>query len=183
MRLHTTDLLTEGLNDALSAAGLPAVGAMFWEVPRDERHGDYATNVAMTLARAARQPPRKIAEAIVAHFPPSAAVERLEIAGPGFVNVFLSPAWCGRALSPRVRLGQPHRSAGHRQCARGRRGRCARADPPVPGPHGRDAVLRQRRRQPVPCPRALFRRAPASGPGRSDRAAGGVLPWRVPPRP
>jgi hypothetical protein len=51
MRLHTTDLLTEGLKDALSAAGLPAVGDVFWEVPRDERHGDYATNVAMTLAR------------------------------------------------------------------------------------------------------------------------------------
>ena len=42
MRLHTTDLLTEGLKDALSAAGLPAVGDIFWEVPRDERHGDYA---------------------------------------------------------------------------------------------------------------------------------------------
>src|SRR5580765_2167151 len=98
MRLHTTDLLTEGLKDALSAAGLPAVGDIFWEVPRDERHGDYATNVAMTLARAARQPPRKVAEAIVAHFPRSAAVERLEIAGPGFVNVFLSPAWCAREL-------------------------------------------------------------------------------------
>jgi arginyl-tRNA synthetase len=74
MRLQNTDLLTEGLNDALSTAGLPAVGAMFWEVPRDERHGDYATNVAMTLARAARQTPRKVAEAIVSHFPKIAAV-------------------------------------------------------------------------------------------------------------
>jgi arginyl-tRNA synthetase len=111
MRLHTTDLLTEGLNDALSAAGLPAVGAMFWEVPRDERHGDYATNVAMTLARAARQPPRKVAEAIVSHFPKIAAVERLEIAGPGFVNVFLSPAWCARALGDLLRQGATYGGA------------------------------------------------------------------------
>src|SRR6185295_4257328 len=111
MRLHTTDLLTEGLNDALSAAGLPAVGAMFWEVPRDERHGDYATNVAMTLARAARQPPRKVAEAIVSHFPRIAAVERLEIAGPGFVNVFLSSAWCARALGDILSQGTTYGGA------------------------------------------------------------------------
>ena len=111
MRLDTTDLLTEGLNDALSAAGLPAVGAMFWEVPRDERHGDYATNVAMTLARAARQPPRKVAEAIVSHFPKIAAVERLEIAGPGFINVFLSPAWCARALGDILSQGATYGGA------------------------------------------------------------------------
>jgi arginyl-tRNA synthetase len=111
MRLHTTDLLTEGLKDALSAAGLPAVGDIFWEVPRDERHGDYASNVAMTLARAARQPPRKVAEAIVAHFPRSAAVERLEIAGPGFVNVFLSPAWCARALGDILSKGAAYGGA------------------------------------------------------------------------
>ena len=105
MRLHTTDLLTEGLKDALSAAGLPAVGDISWEVPRDERHGDYASNVAMTLARTARQPPRKVAEAIVSHFPRIAAVERLEIAGPGFVNVFLTPAWCARALGDLLSQG------------------------------------------------------------------------------
>ncbi len=111
MRPHTTDLLTEGLKNALSAAGLPAGGDIFWEVPRDERHGDYATNAAMTLARAARQPPRKVAEAIVAHFPRSAAVERLEIAGPGFVNVFLSPAWCARALGDILSQGATYGGA------------------------------------------------------------------------
>ena len=111
MRLHTTDLLTEGLKDALSAAGLPTVGDILWEVPREERHGDYATNAAMTLARAARQPPRKVAEAIVAHFPRSAAVERLEIAGPGFVNVFLSPAWCARALGEILSQGATYGGA------------------------------------------------------------------------
>ena len=101
MRLHTTDLLTEGLNDALSAAGLPAVGDMFWEVPRDERHGDYATNVAMTLAReAARQPPRKIAEAIVAHFPQIAGRRAPRDRGPRL-----------RQRLPRARAGARARSA------------------------------------------------------------------------
>src|SRR5262249_10942482 len=52
----------------------------------------------MSLARQARRPPRAVAELIVAHFPETAAVERLEIAGPGFLNVFLRPSWCAEAL-------------------------------------------------------------------------------------
>jgi arginyl-tRNA synthetase len=67
-------------------------------VPRQPEHGDYATNAAMTLARAAKRPPRQIAELIVEHFPSCPEVERLEVAGPGFLNVFLSPAWCAGAL-------------------------------------------------------------------------------------
>ena len=99
MRLTITDLLSDGLKAALHAAGLPAGSDVSWDVPRDERHGDYATNVALTLARSARQAPRKVAEAIVAHFPAMPAVERLEIAGPGVLNVFLHPAWCASALN------------------------------------------------------------------------------------
>src|SRR5262249_35813727 len=64
----------------------------------EARHGDYATNAAMALAREARRPPRKIAESVVANFPKTPAVDRLEIAGPGFLNVFLSPRWCADAL-------------------------------------------------------------------------------------
>src|SRR5262245_65889352 len=93
-----TEYLTEALKRALDGAGLPVPEALLWEPPRDERHGDYATNVAMTLAREARQAPRRVAEAIVSHFPKTAAVDRLEIAGPGFLNVFLSPAWCAESL-------------------------------------------------------------------------------------
>src|SRR5215510_12110762 len=93
-----TDLLTEALREALGGAGLPVPPSVFWEPPRESRHGDYATNVAMTLAREARQAPRRVAEAIVSHFPKTAAVDRLEIAGPGFLNVFLSPAWCAESL-------------------------------------------------------------------------------------
>ena len=100
MRLHTTDLLTEGLKDALSAAGLPAVGDIVWEVPRDERHGDYATNVAMTLARGPRgSRPRKVAEAIVAHFPRSAGRGAPRDRGPRLPQrVPERRRWCARAL-------------------------------------------------------------------------------------
>jgi arginyl-tRNA synthetase len=98
MRLHITEHLGAALREAFARAGLPVPDSVSWEVPRDPRHGDYATNVALTLARAARRPPRAVAEDIVAHFPETSAVERLEVAGPGFLNVFLRPSWCAEAL-------------------------------------------------------------------------------------
>ncbi len=98
MSQSVTERLTEGVLTALQKAGMPAPEGCLWEVPRQGEHGDYATNVAMTLARAARRPPRQVAEQVAANFPPMAEVERVEVAGPGFLNVFLSPAWCASAL-------------------------------------------------------------------------------------
>jgi len=96
--MSLTERLTNGVRTALTAAGLPAIQDCVWEVPRQAEHGDYATNAAMTLARAAKRPPRQIAKAVVAHFPAMPEVARLEIAGPGFINVFLSPTWVAQAL-------------------------------------------------------------------------------------
>ncbi len=99
MGLNVTDQLSEGLHAALRAVGLPPPeGLLLWDVPRDATHGDYATNAAMLLAKPARRPPREVAEQIVANWSPMPAVERVEVAGPGFVNVFLSPVWCREAL-------------------------------------------------------------------------------------
>ena len=111
MSLNITDSLSDALRHALDAAGLPAPSEVQWEIPRESRHGDYATNVAMSLAREARRPPRKIAEAIVASFPKTAVVDRVEIAGPGFLNVFLSPAWCAEALHEVLDIGEIERIA------------------------------------------------------------------------
>ena len=108
MSLNITDSLSDALRHALDAAGLPAPSEVQWEIPRESRHGDYATNVAMPLAREARRPPRKIAEAIVASFPKTAVVDRVEIAGPGFLNVFLSPAWCAEALHEVLAAGEEY---------------------------------------------------------------------------
>nr|WP_301288459.1 arginine--tRNA ligase [Natronospira proteinivora] len=64
------------------------------ERARDRKHGDFASNLAMMLAKPARKNPRALAQAIVDHLPGSALVDRVEIAGPGFINFFLSPqAW------------------------------------------------------------------------------------------
>jgi arginyl-tRNA synthetase len=113
-----TDRLTEGVRTALARAELPAVDDCAWEVPRQTGHGDYATNVAMQLARPAKKAPTQIADAIVRHFPPMPEVERVEIAGPGFLNVFLSPAWCASTLRDVLDAGEGY---GRGTAAAGRR--------------------------------------------------------------
>ncbi|HYH42427.1 MAG TPA: arginine--tRNA ligase, partial [Burkholderiales bacterium] len=57
---------------------------------KDPLHGDYACNIALQLARVLKRKPREIAEAIVAALPPSPLIEKAEIAGAGFINIFLS---------------------------------------------------------------------------------------------
>jgi len=77
-------------------------------VPREESHGDYATNAAMVLARRARRAPRQIAELIVRHFPVVPAVDKLDVAGPGFINVTLAPDWCRAALAGILEAGSAY---------------------------------------------------------------------------
>ncbi|MEO6185844.1 MAG: arginine--tRNA ligase [Steroidobacteraceae bacterium] len=60
------------------------------ERTRDAANGDFATNLAMRLAKAARKPPRELAQAIVAVLPASPHVTRVEIAGAGFINFYLA---------------------------------------------------------------------------------------------
>ena len=67
--------------------------------PNDPAHGDYATNVALRLAPERKRPPRELAEEIAAAAARLPEVERAEVAGPGFVNLFLAPAWFGEALA------------------------------------------------------------------------------------
>ncbi len=82
--------LRQGLASALAAAGIDAgdrLEKVELAIPRERSHGDWTTNLAMILAKAAKQPPRAVAEAIAKHFPlegtPFSAVE---VAGPGFLN-------------------------------------------------------------------------------------------------
>ena len=70
------------------------------ENTRDPAHGDLATNVAMMHAKAAQIAPRALAEKLIEHLPASEAIEAVEIAGPGFINVRLAK---GAAFEPVVR--------------------------------------------------------------------------------
>lgn len=64
------------------------------EVPKDKNHGDFATNAAMMLTKQAKMKPRDIAQAIVDNLSKeSNLIEKVEIAGPGFINFYLSQNW------------------------------------------------------------------------------------------
>src|ERR1039457_863475 len=77
---------------ALSSGQFPAI---IIEKPAHEEHGDFATNVAMSLARIEKKPPRAIAEALAGRLRGMSDVfERIEIAGPGFINFTMkNKAW------------------------------------------------------------------------------------------
>ncbi|MBW3595496.1 MAG: arginine--tRNA ligase [Actinobacteria bacterium] len=91
-----TDHLAELLASALTAASADGIVSgdlpePFFERPRNRQHGDWATNVALQAAKGGN--PRPIAEALVERLPPSDLVERVDVAGPGFLNFHLAPVW------------------------------------------------------------------------------------------
>ena len=97
------------LGDELIAAGdLPAgidLSRATVEPPRDQAHGDMATNVAMVLAKDAGKKPRDLAETYAAKLRADDLVTKVEIAGPGFINLTLRPAAWIDALRAAVQLG------------------------------------------------------------------------------
>jgi len=76
------------------------------ERPSDAEHGDYATNEALRLAGARRQAPRELAAELVETAQVLPEVERAEIAGPGFVNLFLGDAWFAEAVGEILAAGE-----------------------------------------------------------------------------
>jgi arginyl-tRNA synthetase len=71
-----------------------------FEAPKSKEFGDFACNLAMILAREAGMPPREIAKALVSHLPvDNGLIVRAEVAGPGFINLFLHPSWLQDTLT------------------------------------------------------------------------------------
>ncbi len=91
------ELLTQAVNTAMEKGLLPAaeLPEFIVEVPADVKNGDIASNLALAGARAFKTAPRKIAEAIVECLPTleGSLFQRVEIAGPGFINLFLSDVY------------------------------------------------------------------------------------------
>jgi arginyl-tRNA synthetase len=142
--------IVERLYAALCAAeraGELDLGGAEWptfvlEVPREKAHGDYATNAALPLARPARRAPREVAEVLVRHLDWTGTfVDRIEIAGPGFINFRLDPAWLTAVVREIGQAGDGYgRSAPH-----GRRVNVEYVSANPTGPlhvgHGRNAVV------------------------------------------
>jgi arginyl-tRNA synthetase len=99
------ELLTQALSDALAraqtAGDLPTSLSVELELqtPREPRHGDFATSLAMAVASVTGRPPREVAELLLRHLDlPEGLVETTTIAGPGFINFILSPSWLRRVV-------------------------------------------------------------------------------------
>jgi len=100
IRDEVHELIREGIRRAQEAGALPAFEppAFAVEHPKQAEHGDYATNIALQSARAARMAPRAIAEAIAQHLPQADYVGKVEVAGPGFINITLAPQWLAQQV-------------------------------------------------------------------------------------
>ncbi|MDH3646529.1 MAG: arginine--tRNA ligase [Gammaproteobacteria bacterium] len=111
MREHIEKLIQSALkmlvSGELSADAVPP--SINVERTRDAKHGDFASNIAMVMAKAARCNPRDLADQIINALPDSDSIERAEIAGPGFINFYLAAntrfAVIGRILDQADQFG------------------------------------------------------------------------------
>ncbi|MFN3658954.1 MAG: arginine--tRNA ligase [Pseudolabrys sp.] len=78
------------------------------EPPRDATHGDMATNAAMVLAKDAGKKPRELAEAIAAALRAEPDIDKVDVAGPGFINLTLKPHVWGEALRQAIAAGNDY---------------------------------------------------------------------------
>ncbi|GGK64387.1 arginine--tRNA ligase [Amphritea balenae] len=108
MKQHIADLINTALTTLIEDGTLPAdtQPKIMVENTRDKSHGDFASNIALTLAKAARTNPRELSQKICAALPASDNVEKTEIAGPGFINFFVSDASTGNLI--KVILQEKH---------------------------------------------------------------------------
>jgi len=100
-KAHLTDLFRQALAQFPQAVDLP----LELERPKQSSHGDFACNAAMQLAKALKRNPREVAQSVLASLPASEWVEKAEIAGPGFINVFLKPAAWQRVAKDALAAG------------------------------------------------------------------------------
>ena len=93
MKQHIIGLIEESLRQLKSEKNLDIADGLSVQLERtrDEQHGEFATNVAMVLAKQAGMKPRDLANDIVSHLPASDHIKKVEVAGPGFMNFFLQP--------------------------------------------------------------------------------------------
>ncbi|CAN5902097.1 arginine--tRNA ligase [soil metagenome] len=107
---HLAGLLEAGLGKMRADGALPAQSTAAVELSRPARpeHGEFATNLPLTLAKSARMAPRNLAEQLIAALPDSDLLERAEVAGPGFINFHLAKGWLGATVKDIAALGEAY---------------------------------------------------------------------------
>ncbi len=110
-------LLKEEIEEAVVKAGLAKkeeLPAVVLEVPKDKANGDFATNMAMQLARVAKKAPRMIADDLVANFDKSkASIAKVEIAGPGFINFYMDNSYLTELVPTVLKAGKDYGRTEH----------------------------------------------------------------------
>jgi len=139
LRTQLKELLRQGV-----AAVAPDGAAADVELdrPKQPEHGDFASNVALQLAKAQKRNPRELAKALVAALPASKIVDRVEIAGAGFINIFVAAAARQEVVSDILVAGE---SFGRGESRKGERVMVEFVSANPTGPlhvgHGRQAAL------------------------------------------
>ncbi len=91
MKEQLQDLLIKSLSDLIEQGQLRDLPSKIRiDHTKDKTHGDYATNIALVLAKQTKSDPKKLAQSIVDQLGESELIKKTEIAGPGFINFFLS---------------------------------------------------------------------------------------------
>ncbi|HTV50782.1 MAG TPA: arginine--tRNA ligase [Steroidobacteraceae bacterium] len=142
MRQEIEALLLSATRAALGDAPPLDPALVTLERTREAAHGDFASNIALRLAKSVRGNPRQLAEAIRAALPPNALIARTEVAGAGFINFFLTPAAYAAEL---VRIHERGARYGCAAVGRGERVMVEFVSANPTGPlhvgHGRQAAL------------------------------------------
>ncbi|KUP04078.1 arginine--tRNA ligase [Bacillus coahuilensis p1.1.43] len=104
--------LKEEIKQAVIKAGLATeeqIPDVILETPKEKAHGDYSTNMAMQLARVAKKAPRMIAEELTANFDRTkASIEKIEIAGPGFINFYMDNSYLTNLIPVVLKAGEAY---------------------------------------------------------------------------
>ena len=108
MKRTVEQLIEQALQVLMQSGDIPHDAVVEFKVERtqDASHGDFATNAALVLAKPCRMAPRKIAELLVPAIPAHALLERVEIAGPGFVNFFMRATERAQVIATALNQGE-----------------------------------------------------------------------------
>ena len=143
MKSQIQTLITRSVNTLQQNDDLPQEINLNIQIERtrDKSHGDFACNIALMLSRQAKCKPRDLAEKIVAALPASEVVNKVEIAGPGFINFFINEGTTRAVIGKIVECGE---AFGHSTVGRGKRVQVEFVSANPTGPlhvgHGRGAA-------------------------------------------
>ena len=138
LKAHLAELFATALEEVAPSS---ADGAIVLDRPKQSGHGDFACSIALQLAKPLKRNPREIAQALVSALPSSPVLEKAEVAGAGFVNLFLKPGAKQRIVRQALEQGE---TFGRITMGRGRKAQVEFVSANPTGPlhvgHGRGAA-------------------------------------------